>query len=130
VEDPGDGTIPENEVVGRASLIVWPPGRWRILRIPATFEQQGIVRQAAASAQSGSAQSGSAQSGSAQSGSAQSRSAQSGPAVLAAAPGGRLAPEPPYLPLGGGLAGAVPVAFLRRRFRLSARRRCRPGSRR
>jgi signal peptidase I len=41
--DPGRGTIPENQVVGRAFMIVWPPSRWRVLPIPATFEQRGIV---------------------------------------------------------------------------------------
>jgi signal peptidase I len=48
--DPGDGTIPENKVVGRAFLIVWPPDRWRILQIPATFGQPGITHAAAAAA--------------------------------------------------------------------------------
>src|SRR3984957_13676801 len=36
---PGDGTIPVSAVVGRAFVIIWPPSRWRILPIPATFEQ-------------------------------------------------------------------------------------------
>jgi signal peptidase I len=40
--DPGDGTIPESMVVGRAFMIVWPPSRWRILSIPGTFGQAGI----------------------------------------------------------------------------------------
>ncbi len=40
--DPGDGTIPESQVVGRAFMIVWPPSRWRILPIPATFAQPGV----------------------------------------------------------------------------------------
>jgi signal peptidase I len=46
--DPGHGTIPENEVIGRAFMIVWPPSRWRILPIPSTFSQPGISRSAAA----------------------------------------------------------------------------------
>jgi len=37
--DPGFGTIPENEVIGRAFVIVWPPSRWRTLPIPSTFDQ-------------------------------------------------------------------------------------------
>ena len=37
--DPGGGTVPESAVVGRAFVIIWPPSRWRILPIPATFEQ-------------------------------------------------------------------------------------------
>jgi signal peptidase I len=48
--DPGHGTIPESEVVGRAFMIVWPPSRWRILPIPATFSQPGISRPAATAA--------------------------------------------------------------------------------
>jgi hypothetical protein len=52
--DPGDptGTIPENEVIGRAFWIVWPPGKWRVLPIPATFEQPALNSgKAAASSQ-------------------------------------------------------------------------------
>jgi signal peptidase I len=49
-EDPGDGTIPENEVIGRAFMIVWPPSRWRILPIPSTFLQPGIASRASAAA--------------------------------------------------------------------------------
>jgi signal peptidase I len=50
VVDPGDGTIPENQVIGRAFVIVWPSSRWRILPIPATFQQHGIVADAAGAA--------------------------------------------------------------------------------
>jgi signal peptidase I len=39
MSDPGDGTIPVNHVVGRAFVIVAPISRWRLLPIPATFEQ-------------------------------------------------------------------------------------------
>jgi signal peptidase I len=46
--DPGAGTIPENKVIGRAFMIVWPPNRWRILQIPATFGQPGVTKSAAA----------------------------------------------------------------------------------
>jgi signal peptidase I len=48
--DPGSGTIPENKIIGRAFMIVWPPSRWRILQIPATFGQAGITKSAAAAA--------------------------------------------------------------------------------
>ena len=48
--DPGDGTIPENMVIGRAFAIVWPPQRWRVLPIPSTFDQHGISKPAAAGA--------------------------------------------------------------------------------
>jgi signal peptidase I len=46
---PGFGTVPENEVVGRAFLIVWPVSRIGDLPIPATF-QQAALRAAAAGA--------------------------------------------------------------------------------
>jgi signal peptidase I len=46
--DPGNGTIPENKVIGRAFVIVWPASRWRVLGIPSTFGQPGIARSAAA----------------------------------------------------------------------------------
>ena len=48
MQDPGGGTIPENMVIGRAFMIVWPPSRWRILSIPSTFGQPGIVSGASA----------------------------------------------------------------------------------
>jgi signal peptidase I len=46
--DPGNGTIPENMVIGRAFMIVWPPSRFRVLPIPSTFGQHGIAAAAAA----------------------------------------------------------------------------------
>ena len=48
--DPGGGTIPISQVVGRAFVIVWPPSHWRILPIPSTFSQPGISKSAAAAA--------------------------------------------------------------------------------
>jgi signal peptidase I len=39
IGDPGGGTIPEGQVVGRAFLILWPPSRFRVLPIPATFNK-------------------------------------------------------------------------------------------
>jgi signal peptidase I len=39
---PGDGTIPESAVVGRAFLIIWPFSRVSDLPIPNTFEQAGL----------------------------------------------------------------------------------------
>lgn len=48
--DPGNGMVPENKVIGRAFVIAWPPSRWRILPIPATFGQRGIVRAGSAAA--------------------------------------------------------------------------------
>ncbi|MGA3151304.1 MAG: signal peptidase I [Streptosporangiaceae bacterium] len=104
VDDPGNGTIPESAVVGRAFMIVWPPSRWRILPIPSTFGQAGISRPA------GSAARGTA---------AAAAAADAGVPVVAA-------PSP--LPLGGGLAAAIPVTWLHRRLRLR-RRRVRPARR-
>jgi signal peptidase I len=40
--DPGGGAIPENQVVGRAFLIIWPPSQLRDLPIPATFQQAAL----------------------------------------------------------------------------------------
>jgi signal peptidase I len=39
---PDDGTIPENEVVGRAFFIIWPPSQFGDLPIPATFQQAAL----------------------------------------------------------------------------------------
>ena len=47
-QDPGNGTIPEDKVVGRAFVIVAPVSRWRVLRIPATFEQPRLATAAGA----------------------------------------------------------------------------------
>jgi signal peptidase I len=48
--DPGNGMVPENKVIGRAFVIAWPPSRWRVLPIPATFGQRGIARAGSAAA--------------------------------------------------------------------------------
>src|SRR6201987_927845 len=42
INDPGDGTVPESAVVGRAFLIFWPLSRISDLPIPNTFEQAGL----------------------------------------------------------------------------------------
>jgi signal peptidase I len=83
MQDPGGGTIPENMVIGRAFMIVWPPSRWRILPIPSTFGQPGI--------------------------NAPSKSAAAAPAAAArvVAAGTAVAPAAPYLPLEAGFAAAV-----------------------
>src|SRR6185437_1282789 len=39
---PAMGTIPENEVCGRAFLIIWPPSQIGDLPIPATFQQAAL----------------------------------------------------------------------------------------
>jgi signal peptidase I len=48
--DPGGGTVPENAVLGRAFIIIWPPSRWRFLPIPGTFEQSALNKQTASAA--------------------------------------------------------------------------------
>jgi signal peptidase I len=48
--DPGQGTIPINEVVGRAFLIIWPPSQIRDLPIPSTFTQAALHGGATAAA--------------------------------------------------------------------------------
>jgi signal peptidase I len=106
-QDPGGGTIPESEVIGRAFLIVWPVSRWRVLPLPATFTQPGvrstqIARVPAAGLLPASA-------------SASALAPMADPAAAAA-------PSPPYLPLGVGLAGAIPVTWLQRRLRARHRR--------
>ncbi len=47
MSDPGNGSVPENHVVGRAFVIVAPISRWRILPIPATFQQAQLTEAAA-----------------------------------------------------------------------------------
>jgi signal peptidase I len=42
LQDPGDGTIPVNEVVGRAFVVIWPPSQLRELPIPGTFKQAAL----------------------------------------------------------------------------------------
>ena len=48
--DPGQGTIPESAVVGRAFLIIWPFSRISDLPIPNTFTQAGLSAAAAVAA--------------------------------------------------------------------------------
>jgi signal peptidase I len=52
-DDPGEGTIPESAVVGRAVAAIWPPSQVRSLPIPGTFAQSGLARQAGAATQAG-----------------------------------------------------------------------------
>jgi signal peptidase I len=105
--DPGSGTIPQNAVVGRAFVIIWPPSRWRFLPIPATFEQPRLNATAAAGARTGTGTNGAA--------------ANQLPAGLLSA---RLEPSSPALPLTAGFAAAIPLTWLQRRIRTS------PASRR
>jgi signal peptidase I len=116
---PGGGTIPENAVIGRAFVTIWPISRWRILPIPATFEQPGLSATAAPPARDAAAAQNTA-------GLLSARDTAAG--LLSA----RLEPSSPALPLALGFAAAVPVTWLQRRARLRlARRRtaCGPGDR-
>ena len=49
-EDPGDGAIPIDEVVGRAFMVIWPPSNIRDLPIPSTFSQPALQGSTAAAA--------------------------------------------------------------------------------
>ena len=102
--DPGGGTVPENAVIGRAFVIIWPPSRWRILPIPSTFEQPKLNASASGTPP------------------AQDAAAQETAGLLSA----RLEPSSPALPLALGFAVAVPVTWLQRRARLRFARRRRP----
>jgi len=98
--EPGGGTVPENAVIGRAFVIIWPFSRWRILPIPATFQQPKLnaaVAGAAPAAPAGGDTAG----------------------LLSA----RLEPSSPALPLSLGFAAAIPVTWLQRRARLRFTRR-------
>ncbi|WP_433329155.1 signal peptidase I [Spirillospora sp. CA-294931] len=39
----GDGTIPEDAVIGRAFAVIWPFGHWTGLPVPETFDQPGLA---------------------------------------------------------------------------------------
>lgn len=41
-----DGTIPANDVIGRAFVVVWPPSDWKTLPVPSTFHQKGLAASA------------------------------------------------------------------------------------
>jgi signal peptidase I len=99
--EPGGGTVPENAVIGRAFVIIWPPSRWRILPIPETFQQAKLNAAAPAAG-------------------AAALPASGGTADLLSA---RLEPSSPDLPLTLGFAAAVPVTWLQRRARLRYARR-------
>ena len=47
---PNQGTIPENEVVGRAFFVIWPPSQFTDLPIPNTFQQAALHSGAAGAA--------------------------------------------------------------------------------
>jgi signal peptidase I len=45
--DPGFGTVPESDVVGRAFVVIWPLSRISDIPIPGTFQQAGLHAAAA-----------------------------------------------------------------------------------
>jgi signal peptidase I len=104
------GTIPENKVIGRAFMIVWPPRHFRVLPIPATFEQARLLR-------SGTHPSAAA--------TAAATSSLKAAELASSAEGIPLRPSAPYLPLALGFGFALPLTATERvlRVRLRARRR-------
>ncbi|MFD5691785.1 signal peptidase I [Streptomyces rubiginosohelvolus] len=46
-ELPGQGTVSNDEVVGRAIVVAWPLSRWATLPVPGTFDQPGLNAAAA-----------------------------------------------------------------------------------
>ena len=48
--NPQHGTIPINNVVGRAFAVIWPPKNWKTLPVPKTFDQPGLAAAAAGGA--------------------------------------------------------------------------------
>jgi signal peptidase I len=103
-QDPGNGTIPESRVVGRAFMIIYPFSRWRVLPIPATFQQPRLAGMGAGG--------------------------EPAAGVSTAVPPGvaAMAPALPAraVPLGLGFAAAVPMTLFQRR----VRRRFAPAVRR
>lgn len=91
-----NGTIPESAVIGRAFMIVWPPSRVSILRVPSTFGQPGLNRTAGSHA------------------------------AASLDVGVPVRPSAPYLPLAGGFALAIPLTLARRRLLAGRRARRRP----
>jgi signal peptidase I len=45
-----NGTIPEDEVIGRAFVVIWPVGHWSWLSNPSTFDQSGLTAAAGSAA--------------------------------------------------------------------------------
>jgi signal peptidase I len=101
------GTIPENKVIGRAFMIVWPPTRFRVLPIPSTFEQAKLLASGTHSSAAGTG--------------ASLRVAE----LTSSAGGIPVKPSAPYLPLALGFGFALPVTAAERvlRLRLRTRRR-------
>jgi signal peptidase I len=101
--DPGGGTIPESGVLGRAFVIIWPPSRWGVLNIPATFEQPRLNASAAAGGNAAAGGSSATLEAALDNGT---------PVRQAASP----------LPLALGFIGAVPLTWLQRKVRTRRRK--------
>ncbi|GLW74172.1 signal peptidase I [Kitasatospora phosalacinea] len=43
MDQPGGGTVPVDNVVGRAFVVAWPVGDWATLPVPDTFDQKGLA---------------------------------------------------------------------------------------
>ncbi|MFJ1755750.1 signal peptidase I [Kitasatospora sp. NPDC088134] len=43
MDQPGGGTVPNGNVVGRAFVVAWPIGDWATLPVPDTFDQKGLA---------------------------------------------------------------------------------------
>ncbi len=43
MDQPGGGTVPVSDVVGRAFVVAWPINRWATLPVPDTFDQKGLA---------------------------------------------------------------------------------------
>jgi len=99
-----DGTIPENKVIGRAFLVIWPPTRFKVLSVPATFSQTGLSARQPRTA---------------------SQSTASWSTANAALTAGKLRAIPAYpvLPLAAGGIIALPLTLLERMCRLLGSRR-------
>jgi signal peptidase I len=50
LQAPGSGTIPVDEIVGRAFIVIWPPSQLQTLPIPGTFKQAALHAAGAATA--------------------------------------------------------------------------------
>ena len=108
MSDPGDGSIPENHVVGRAFVIVAPISRWRLLPIPATFQQPKLTASGTAALAAGPAPGG---------------------LQVLRAPGASVlgALAMPGGPAAAGVVAALPLTLLQRRLRRRLHGRFRRG---
>ncbi|MFB7376261.1 signal peptidase I [Kitasatospora purpeofusca] len=43
MDQPGGGTVPVDDVIGRAFVVAWPINRWATLPVPDTFDQKGLA---------------------------------------------------------------------------------------